>query len=93
MYESNIFEIKFYKSGQKIVLEPNELTKFSFLLKNIGPKYFSLVSIDLFFPPSIYISKTHKGIGGIPSGSKRRIFLLQLMRLLCQLYIPMRQNH
>jgi len=75
MSESNLFEIQFYNSGKKIVLEPNELTKFSFLLKNIGSKYFPLVSIDLFFPPSIYISKTHKGIGGVPSGSKRRIFL------------------
>jgi ribosomal protein L40E len=45
------------------------------LIRNVSQKYFPLVSLDLLLPPSFFISEAHKGVGGIPKGSKRRIFL------------------
>lgn len=75
MVESNRFELRFYEGSNKMVLEPNNLTKFSFFLKNIGESYLPLVFLDFIIPPSINLSKTRKGIGGVPKGSTRRIFL------------------
>ncbi|MEJ2248351.1 MAG: zinc ribbon domain-containing protein [Candidatus Lokiarchaeota archaeon] len=76
MSGSQIIDLRFYDGNENLVLEQqNKLTKISFLFQNIGPKYLPSISLDLIIPPSIFISQTHKGVGGVPSGSKRRIFL------------------
>lgn len=71
--ESPEIVLKLDKGADELYSEANQLISFTAIVQCLASRYLSRVSVDLQGPPEVKIIKSHKVIGGMMSGSSRRV--------------------
>ena len=61
------------KDADELYSEANQIISFTAIVQNLASRYLSRVSVDLQGPPEVKITRSYKVIGGMMSGSRRRI--------------------
>ena len=71
--ESSEFILKLDKDADELYSEANQVISFTAILQSVASRYLSRVSVDLQGPPEVKIIRSHKVVGGMMSGSRRRV--------------------
>jgi len=71
--ETSEFVLKLDNNADELYAEANQLIKFSAILQSLASRYLTRVSVDLHGPSDVKIMKSHKVVGAMISGSRRRI--------------------
>jgi len=71
--ESSEIVFKLDKGADELYSEANQVISFTAILQSVASRYLSRISVDLHGPPEVKIIKSHKVVGGMMSGSRRRV--------------------